>query len=64
MTCSFNIEKKLINQKHSFICGIDEVGRGSLFGPVVSGAVILDPKRINPEINDSKQINQKKPFLA
>ncbi len=60
MTCSFDIESKLLNQKYSHICGIDEVGRGSLFGPVVSGAVILDPVKVNLEINDSKQVSQKK----
>ncbi len=60
MTCSFDIENKLLNKEYSFICGIDEVGRGSLFGPVVSGAVILDPEKINPEVNDSKQITHKK----
>ncbi|MEN8223233.1 MAG: ribonuclease HII [Acidobacteriota bacterium] len=60
MTCTFDIESKLLNQNYSRICGVDEVGRGALFGPVVSGAVILDPDKINFEINDSKQINYKK----
>ena len=60
MTCSFNIEKELINQNYSRICGIDEVGRGALFGPVVSGAVILNPNRLNFEIDDSKKIPQRK----
>src|SRR5690242_2303090 len=27
------------------VCGIDEVGRGSLFGPVIAAAVVLNPKR-------------------
>jgi ribonuclease HII len=41
------------------ICGIDEVGRGPLAGPVVAGAVIL-PKDCNIlYINDSKQVNEK-----
>lgn len=60
MTCSFNIEKELIDKKYSYICGVDEVGRGSLFGPVVSGAVILNPDRLNFEIDDSKKIPSKK----
>lgn len=42
------------------ICGIDEVGRGPLAGPVVAGAVIL-PKNCNIlYINDSKQLSEKK----
>ena len=42
------------------VCGIDEVGRGPLAGPVVAGAVIL-PKDCNIlYINDSKQLNEKK----
>ena len=60
MTCSFNIEKELLNQNYSHICGIDEVGRGALFGPVVSGAVILNPNRLNFEIDDSKKIPPRK----
>lgn len=60
MTCSFDIEKDLINQKYNHICGVDEVGRGALFGPVVSGAVILNPNRLNFEIDDSKKISSKK----
>ncbi len=35
--CSF--EKKYSD--YSYICGVDEVGRGPLAGPVVAGAVIL-----------------------
>ena len=46
-------ENKYPNQ---LVCGLDEVGRGSLAGPLVTAGVIL-PKDINlPEINDSKQI--------
>lgn len=44
----------------SYICGIDEAGRGPLAGPVVAGAVIL-PKDSNIlYINDSKQLSSKK----
>lgn len=43
-----------------FICGIDEVGRGPLAGPVMAAAVIL-PKDCNLlYINDSKQLSEKK----
>lgn len=44
----------------SYICGIDEVGRGPLAGPVVAGAVIL-PRDCNIlYLNDSKQLTEKK----
>ena len=45
---------------YSYICGIDEVGRGPLAGPVVAAAVIL-PKDCNIlYINDSKQLSEDK----
>ena len=45
---------------YELICGIDEVGRGPLAGPVVAGAVIL-PKECNIlYINDSKKLSAKK----
>lgn len=51
-------EKKYAD--YEFICGIDEVGRGPLAGPVVAGAVIL-PKDVRiPYINDSKKLSEKK----
>lgn len=53
----FAIEAELLELNHRFICGLDEVGRGCLFGPVVAGAVILDPRRLNPEYNDSKKLS-------
>ena len=38
------------------IAGLDEAGRGSLFGPVVAAAVILDPKRRIVGLDDSKKL--------
>ena len=46
--------------QHEFICGIDEVGRGPLAGPVVAGAVILPRDCRILYINDSKQLSEKK----
>lgn len=46
--------------QYEYICGIDEVGRGPLAGPVVAAAVIL-PKDCNIlYINDSKKLTEKK----
>lgn len=42
------------------ICGIDEVGRGPLAGPVVAGAVILPKDETILYLNDSKQLSEKK----
>src|SRR5271169_6590948 len=38
------------------VAGIDEAGRGSLFGPVVAAAVILNPKRRIVGLDDSKKL--------
>ena len=43
-----------------WICGIDEVGRGPLAGPVVAGAVILPRDSKILYLNDSKQLTAKK----
>lgn len=43
-----------------YICGIDEVGRGPLAGPVVAGAVILPKDCDILYINDSKKLSAKK----
>ncbi|WP_434616127.1 ribonuclease HII [Tabrizicola sp. M-4] len=40
------------------ICGVDEVGRGPLAGPVTAAAVILDPDRIPAGLNDSKTLTE------
>lgn len=45
---------------YAHICGIDEVGRGPLAGPVVAGAVILPKDCDILYINDSKQLSEKK----
>lgn len=42
------------------ICGIDEVGRGPLAGPVVAGAVILPKDEQILYLNDSKKLSEKK----
>ena len=38
------------------VAGIDEAGRGSLFGPVVAAAVILNPRRRIVGLDDSKKL--------
>lgn len=45
---------------YQYICGIDEVGRGPLAGPVVAGAVILPKECDILYINDSKKLSAQK----
>lgn len=53
-------EYELWNKGYQLISGIDEVGRGCLFGDVVAAAVIL-PKQLKIDgIQDSKKLNQNK----
>ena len=40
------------------IAGVDEVGRGSLIGPVYAAAVIFNPKINRKEIKDSKKLKK------
>ena len=49
-----------LNHNHDLIAGIDEAGRGSLAGPVVTSAVILSPKINTIKIKDSKILSSKK----
>ncbi|QJD88071.1 ribonuclease HII [Cohnella herbarum] len=53
-------ESELWAQGLTAIAGVDEVGRGCLFGDVVAAAVILPVGLVLEEVNDSKQISEKK----
>jgi ribonuclease HII len=54
--CSSRYERAARKCGWQRIAGLDEVGRGSLFGPVVAAAVILDPKRRIVGLDDSKKL--------
>ena len=43
----------------SFICGVDEAGRGPLCGPVFASAVVLDESICIKNLDDSKKISPK-----
>lgn len=45
--------------EYNIICGIDEVGRGPLAGPVMAGAVILPKDCIILRVDDSKKLSEK-----
>ena len=50
------VENALRRLGFVYVAGVDEVGRGCLAGPVVAGAVILDPRRHIAGLADSKQL--------
>jgi ribonuclease HII len=54
LRCTLRYEKKAWQCGARLIAGVDEVGRGSLFGPVVAAAVILDPQYRIRGLRDSK----------
>lgn len=56
----FSTESQLMTRGYKQICGVDEVGRGPLAGPVVAVAVVLNPKVIPDGLNDSKKLTEKK----
>ena len=54
LRCTLRYEKKAWDSGAYLVAGVDEVGRGSLFGAVVAGAVILDPAYRIRGLRDSK----------
>jgi ribonuclease HII len=54
--CSARYEREARRRGWLRIAGLDEAGRGSLFGPVVAAAVILDPRRPIRGLDDSKKL--------
>jgi len=56
MRCQAKYEREAQAQGFKRIAGVDEVGRGALFGPVFAAAVILSPDRPIRGLRDSKQL--------
>ena len=54
LRCTMRHEKKAWLEGAKLVAGVDEVGRGSLFGAVVASAVILDPSYRIRGLRDSK----------
>ena len=59
LKCTTRFEKLAWASGATLVAGVDEVGRGCLFGPVVAGAVILEPGYRIRGLRDSKLIDQK-----
>jgi ribonuclease HII len=53
------IAQRLGSLPSTQVCGLDEVGRGPLAGPVTAGCVILSSHEINGELADSKSLSAK-----
>jgi len=60
MIDKLQFEKQLIKDGYARICGVDEVGRGPLAGPVVCAAVIMPLEKIIEGVDDSKKLSSKK----
>ncbi len=54
--CSSRFERTARHNGWQRIAGLDEAGRGSLFGPVFAAAVILNPRRRIVGLDDSKKL--------
>jgi len=57
---ALDFQEQFYSDKVKLIVGVDEAGRGPLAGPVVAAACIFPRAYINKEINDSKQLSEKK----
>src|SRR6201984_75866 len=54
--CSSRFERAARRLGWTGIAGLDEAGRGALFGPVVAAVVVLNPKRRIVGLDDSKKL--------
>jgi len=59
LKCTLKYEKQAWEAGAKFVAGVDEVGRGCLFGPVVAAAVILKPDYRIRGLRDSKLLDRK-----
>ena len=53
-------ESQLLEKGYKYICGVDEVGRGPLAGPVTCSAVIMPLDDLIQGVNDSKKVSKGK----
>lgn len=53
-------ERELLEKGYKYVCGVDEVGRGPLAGPVVCAAVIMPLDDVIEGVDDSKKLTAKK----
>src|ERR1700740_3116840 len=58
--CSSRFERAARRLGWTRIAGLDEAGRGALFGPVVAAAVILNPRRRIVGLDDSNKLTSER----
>jgi ribonuclease HII len=58
LRCGLRHEKRVWQRGAQRIAGVDEAGRGALFGPVVAASVILDPEKRIRGLRDSKLLDE------
>ena len=56
----YSIEQELLGEGFTYVCGVDEAGRGPLCGPVFAAACILPDGLYIEGLNDSKKLTEKK----
>ena len=56
----YSIEQELHEKGYTYVCGVDEAGRGPLCGPVFAAACILPDGLYIEGLNDSKKLTEKK----
>ncbi len=56
----YSIEEALHAEGYTYVCGVDEAGRGPLCGPVFAAACILPDGLYIEGLNDSKKLTEKK----
>lgn len=56
----YTLEQSLVDKGYTYVCGVDEAGRGPLCGPVVAAACILPDGLYIEGLNDSKKLTEKK----
>ena len=57
---NYELEEELIKQGYTYVCGVDEAGRGPLCGPVAAAACILPTGLVLEGLNDSKKLTERK----
>ena len=55
----WTLEREILQEGYTLLCGVDEAGRGPLAGPVCAAAVILPVGLELPGLNDSKKLSAK-----